>query len=134
MWNCELLYEVNSITSKMMLSALRKIKHWLSLLVLSQTEETGRGTENTVTPATATSHGRETDITHMTPIATRITTVNGVHMEMRIAAREVIATTAPLEKGLMSNTAMTGTTGVTDPITTGDLLRPCDMFWYLMVK
>lgn len=81
------------------------------------TEETGRGTVNTITRVTATSHGRETDIIHTS--ATRITTVTVVHMEIRTAARVVTATTAPLEKGHTSSTATTGTTGVTDPIMTG---------------
>lgn len=79
--------------------------------------ETGRETVNTVTQATATSHGRETDIIPM--IATRITTVIDVHMETPTAAQAVTATTTPLEKGRMSSTAMTGTTGVIDHITTG---------------
>lgn len=42
-----------------------------------------------------------------------------VHMETPTAAQAVIATTVPLEKGRTTSTAMTGTTGVIDPITTG---------------
>lgn len=53
-------------------------------------------------------------------IATRITTVIDVHMETPTAAQAVTATTTPLEKGRMSSTAMTGTTGVIDHITTGE--------------
>lgn len=45
-----------------------------------------------------------------------------VHMETRTAAQAVTATAVPLEKGHMTSTAMTGTTGVIDPITTGELL------------
>lgn len=56
----------------------------------------------------------------MTSIATRITTVIDVHTETPTAARAVTATTAPLGKGHMSSTATTGTTGATDPITTGE--------------
>lgn len=62
-----------------------------------------------------------------------------VHMETRIAAQAVTAT-APLEKGHMSSTAMTGTTGVTDPITTGEgSYKPGDLFgfrvlfWFLLL-
>lgn len=84
-------------------------------------EGTGRGTVNTVTPATATRHGRETDIIRMTSIATRITMAIDVHMETCIAAQAVTATTAPLEKDRTRGTATTGTTGATDPITTGIL-------------
>ena len=85
-----------------------------------QIGETGRGTVNIITRVTATSRGRETDITPMTRIATRITTVIDAHMETRTAAQAVTATTAPLGKGRTTSTAMTGTTGVTDPIMTGE--------------
>lgn len=51
-----------------------------------------------------------------------------VHTETPIAAQAVTATTAPLEKGHMISTAMTGTTGATDPITTGELIKPAHMF------
>ena len=51
-----------------------------------------------------------------------------VHMET-IAAQAVTATTPPLEKGHMISTAMTGTTGVTDPITTGQLMKLAHVFW-----
>lgn len=85
-----------------------------------QIGEIGRGTVNTVTQVTATSHGRETDIIRMTSIATRIIMVIDVRMETPTAAQAVTATTAPLENGHMSSTAMTGTTGGTDPITTGE--------------
>ncbi|TKS73409.1 Chromodomain-helicase-DNA-binding protein 2 [Collichthys lucidus] len=79
---------------------------------------TGKGTVNTTTQVTATSHGRETDIIPTTRIATRTTTAIGVHMETT-AARAVTATTAPLEKGRTTSTAMTETTEATDRITTG---------------
>lgn len=58
----------------------------------------------------------------MTRIATRITMWIDVHMETSTAAQAVTATAVPLEKGHMTSTAMTGTTGVIDPITTGELL------------
>lgn len=92
-------------------------------MVLLQIGESGRGTVNTVTRETATSRGRETGIIRMTLIATRITTVIGVHMETRIAAQAVTATTSPLGRGHMSSTATTGTTGVTDLIMTGEFLK-----------
>lgn len=50
-----------------------------------------------------------------------------VHMETRTAAQAVTATTAPLEKGHMSSTATTGTTGVIDHIMTGESYSD-DMF------
>lgn len=56
--------------------------------------------------------------------ATRTTTVTDVRMETRTAAQVVTETTAPLEKGHTTSTATTGTTGVIDPITTGELLKP----------
>lgn len=90
------------------------------LRISLQTGETGRGTVNTVTRVTATSRGRGTDIIRTTRIATRITMVIDVHMETLTAAQAVTATTAPLEKGRMTSTAMTGTTGVIDPIMTGE--------------
>ena len=52
-------------------------------------------------------------------IATRITTTTD---ETHTAAEEVTVTTALLEKGRMSSTATTGTTGATDLIMTGELL------------
>lgn len=67
----------------------------------------------------------------MTHIATRITTVIDVHMETRTAAQVVTATTAPLEKGHMTSTAMTGTTGVIEHITTGELLKHAFMFFFI---
>lgn len=97
---------------------------------LLQIEETGRGTVNTCTQVTATSLGKETAIIPMTRIATRITTVTDVHMETHTAAQVVTVTTAPLEKGRMTSTAMTGTTGVIEPITTGELLKLCWVFFF----
>lgn len=64
----------------------------------------------------------------MTHTATRSTTTIGAHMETRIAAPAVTATTAPLAKGHMTSTATTGTTGVTDLTTTGELLKPDHLF------
>lgn len=85
-----------------------------------QTEEIGRGTASTITPVTATSRGKEIVIIRTSPIAIRITTVIDVHKEIPTAAQAVTATIAPLEKGRMSSTAMTETTGVIDPIMTGE--------------
>lgn len=84
-----------------------------------QTEETGRGTESTCTREIATSRGRETGITPMTSIVTRITTRTGGPMETRTAAQAATATTAPLGKGRTTSTATTGTTGDIGPIMTG---------------
>lgn len=84
-----------------------------------QTEETGRGTGSTCTPATATSRGRETGITLMTSTVTRITTWTGGPMETRTAARGATAITAPLGKGRTTSTATTGTTGHIGHTTTG---------------
>lgn len=47
----------------------------------------------------------------------------GVRTETRIAAQAGTATTPLLGKGRMTNTATTGTTGVTGPIMTGEM-RP----------
>lgn len=91
-----------------------------SLHFLLQTEEIGRGIGNTIIQATATSRGRETGIIPTTNTAIRITTVTGVLTGTPTAAQAIIATTAPLEKGRMTSTATTGTTGVTDLIMTGE--------------
>lgn len=92
-------------------------------MFFSQIEETGRETVNTVTKETAISLGRETATIHTTLIVTRITTEIDVPTEMRIEAQEVTVTTPLLEKGRMSSTATTGTTGDIGPITTGGM-RP----------
>lgn len=82
-------------------------------------EETGRGTVNTITQVTATSRGRGTGIIRTISIAIRITIVIDILMGTRIAAQAATATVAPLAKGRTISTATTGTTGVSDPITTG---------------
>ena len=89
-----------------------------------QSGESGRGTVNTCTQVTATSPGRETGIIPMIRTATRTTTGTGVRMETHTAAQVVTETTAPLGKGRTTSTATTGTTGVIDLITTGELLKP----------
>lgn len=90
------------------------------LCVSSQRGEIGRGTVNTRIQATATSPGRETDITRTNSTDTR-TTMIGAHTETCTAARVLTATTSPHGNGPMSTT-MTGTTGVTGLTTTGERL------------
>lgn len=104
----------------MNLSPKRFFSFLISCLhVSSQIGATGKGTVNTTTQATATSHGRETDTIPTTRIATRTIMAIDVHMETRTAAQAATATTAPLEKGRTTSTAMTETTEVIDRITTG---------------
>lgn len=128
--------EINKIMHKIMnlfllwnLLARTVLFNIILYILILQIGETGRGTVNTITLVTATSLGRETGITHMTRIATRITMVIDVHTET-IAAQAVTATIPPLEKGHMISTAMTGTIGVTDHIMTGELLKSAFMFWF----
>lgn len=108
-----------------------KWKHQL-LHVLLQIGETGRGTVSTCTQVTATSHGRATGIIPMTHIATRITMWTDDPTETHTAAQAVTATTAPHEKGHMTSTAMTGTTGVIGLTTTGESLKPT--CWFLCLQ
>lgn len=56
------------------------------------------------------------------------------HMETCTAAQAIIATTTPLGKDRMTSTTMTGTTGVTDPITTGESLKPYYLFCYVFLN
>ncbi|CAF88369.1 unnamed protein product, partial [Tetraodon nigroviridis] len=91
---------------------------WLTNdILVAMTGEIGRGTVNTRIRATATSPGRESDITPTISTATR-TTMTGARTETCTAAQVLTATTSPLGNGRTSTTT-TGTTEVTGLTTTG---------------
>ncbi|CAG01534.1 unnamed protein product, partial [Tetraodon nigroviridis] len=105
---------------------------WLTNgILVATTGEIGRGTVNTRIRATATSPGRESDITPTISTATR-TTMTGARTETCTAAQALTATTSPPGNGRTSTTT-TGTTEVTGLTTTGELPGPEHRFVVALV-